>query len=55
MQKGFVITAVNNSPVGSVAELQQILSGSGNVQIAGFYPGVQGMYYYGLNNSDSGE
>ncbi len=55
MQKGFVITAVNNSPVGSVADLQQILSGSGNVQIAGFYPGVQGMYYYGLNNSDSGE
>ncbi|MBL7689961.1 MAG: trypsin-like peptidase domain-containing protein [Flavipsychrobacter sp.] len=53
MQKGFVITAINNSPVGSVADLQQILSGSGNVQIAGFYPGIQGMYYYGLNNKGS--
>jgi len=55
MKKGFVITNINNIPVASVAELQQILSGTGSYQIAGFYPGTQGMYYYGLNNNDGME
>jgi serine protease Do len=55
MQKGFVITAVNNRPVASVGELQQLLYAAGNLQIAGFYPGVQGIYYYGLNNANANE
>jgi Do/DeqQ family serine protease len=46
MKKGFVITGINNMPVGAVAELQQQLASGGNVQISGFYPGVQGVYYY---------
>ncbi len=54
MHKGFVITGVNNSEVKSVAELQQALAGNKNLQLAGFYPGYQGMYYYGLNNVDEG-
>ena len=54
MHKGFVITGVNNEEVKSVAELQQALSGNKNLQVSGFYPGYQGMYYYGLNNVDEG-
>ena len=55
MHKGFVITGVNNTPVKSITELHQALSGNKNLQIAGFYPGYQGMYYYGLNNLDEGQ
>jgi Do/DeqQ family serine protease len=54
MLKGFVITAVNNAPVGTVADLHQALAANGSLQIAGFYPGKQGMYYYGLNNAAGG-
>ena len=54
MHKGFVITGVNNSEVKSVTDLQQALAGNKNLQVAGFYPGYQGMYYYGLNNVDEG-
>lgn len=53
--KGFVITGVNNSPVASVGDLQQMLSAHGNVQLAGFYPGKQGMYYYVLSNTGNVE
>lgn len=51
IRKGFVITGVNNIAVGSVADLQQLLASSGNLQLAGFYPGAQGMYYYNLANT----
>lgn len=51
VRKGFIVTGVNNIPVGAVAELQQLLVSSGTVQIAGFYPGAQGMYYYTINNA----
>jgi Do/DeqQ family serine protease len=54
MLQGFVITGVNNVPVGSVADLQQLLAGNASVQLAGFYPGRQGMYYYVLSNSGAG-
>ncbi len=50
MKKGFVITGANNNEIASIADLQQVLSSSTQLQIAGFYPGYQGMYYYGLNN-----
>lgn len=54
MGKGFVITGINNVPVGAVADLQQLLASGKNLQIAGFYPGKQGMYYYGLANTGAG-
>ena len=50
MHKGFVITGVNNAAINTVNDLQQAMAGSTNLQIAGFYPGNAGMYYYGLNN-----
>ncbi len=51
MQKGFVITNVNNVAVNTVTDLQKAMAAnSNNVQMMGFYPGVQGVYYYGLNN-----
>ncbi len=53
MQKGFVITGINSAPIKSVSDLQQSLAGSKSMQIAGFYPGHTGMYYFGLNNVDA--
>lgn len=52
IQKGFVITGINNTPVGSVADLQQLLASGSNLQISGFYPGAQGMYYYNLGGTN---
>ncbi len=52
MRKGFVITQINEKAVGSVEELQKILGANSSIQIAGFYPGYKGMYYYGLNDID---
>jgi Do/DeqQ family serine protease len=54
MKKGFVITQINDNAVTSVEELQRVLGSSNSVQIAGFYPGYNGMYYYGLNDISSG-
>ncbi|GAA4461630.1 trypsin-like peptidase domain-containing protein [Nemorincola caseinilytica] len=51
IRKGFIITGINNIPVGAVADLQQLLVSNSTVQIAGFYPGTQGMYYYTINNN----
>ena len=50
MTKGFVILQVNNSPVGSAGDLLIALSAGKSAQIAGFYPGRQGMYYYTLTD-----
>jgi S1-C subfamily serine protease len=50
MRKGFVITAINDKPVNTVDELQRSLSANNSIQIAGFYPGYRGMYYYGIND-----
>jgi len=54
IRKGFVITNINDESVNSINDLQQALAANGksNVQIGGFYPGSNGMYYYGLNNVD---
>jgi Do/DeqQ family serine protease len=50
MQKGFVITGVNNEEITDVKDLHQALqANSNNIQIMGFYPGVNSMYYFGLN------
>jgi serine protease Do len=53
MHKGFVITNINDAVVQSINDLQQALASNKNVQVGGFYPGYQGMYYYGLNNVDT--
>ncbi len=53
IRKGFVITGINDASVNSINDLQQALEGSKNLQIAGFYPGYTGMYYYGLSNVDA--
>jgi len=54
MHKGFVITNVitdaNAVSISSVNDLELALENNKNIQIAGFYPGNRGMYYYGLNN-----
>jgi serine protease Do len=48
MKKGFVILSINEQPVNSPEDVQQILSSNKQAQIAGTYPGNRGMYYYGL-------
>jgi serine protease Do len=54
IQKGFVIVNVNDEPVGSVTDFQNIASqASDGVQIGGIYPGRRGMYYYGLNGDSN--
>lgn len=53
MRKGFIITSVNEKEVASADDLQKIIaSNGGRAQIAGFYPGVKGMYYYGINDTE---
>lgn len=50
MRNGFIITNVNDQSVSSVDDLQKMLASGNSVQIAGFYPGYKGIYYYGLND-----
>lgn len=50
MKEGFVITKANNLPVNTVQDLQNLLASNvGRLELAGFYPGRNGMFYYGLN------
>ena len=52
IKKGFVITNIDDKPVNNADDIQQAVSANNNkVQIAGFYPGNRGMYYYGLDLS----
>ena len=53
MHKGFVITGVNDERVRTLDDLQKALSSAQQIQLSGFQPGYQGMYYYGLNNTDA--
>lgn len=57
MKKNFVITAVNGQAVSNLENLQQALAAAGGrIQLAGFYPGYSGMYYYSLTtDGDTGE
>jgi serine protease Do len=50
MKKGFVITAINDDVIQSINDLEQALAAS-KLQIAGFYPGHEGMYYYSLTGA----
>lgn len=53
IKKGFVITSIDAEPVNSMEELNTILNSSKRkIQIAGFYPGNRGMYYYGIDLSN---
>ncbi len=55
MRDGFVITSINDKPVNTLADAQRMLQGaSRSTQIAGFYEGRRGMYYYGLNGAEGG-
>ncbi len=55
MKKGFIIVSVNDKAIGSVDDLHTALASGNNAQIAGFYPGYKGMYYYGLNDISEGD
>ncbi|RYD51835.1 MAG: PDZ domain-containing protein [Sphingobacteriales bacterium] len=58
MQDGFIITNVNDVPVGTVEALQKaILAAPRNTQLAGVYPGYSNRYYYGLADAtaDAGD
>ena len=50
VQKGFIITSINNQPVKSVEDVTNILSGiKGGVYIEGVYPnGVIAYYAFGI-------
>lgn len=49
MRKGFVITQVNDTPVANVDDFQAaVAANGGKLRFAGFYPGRNGMYYYGI-------
>jgi serine protease Do len=54
IQKGFVITSVNDEPVKNIRDLQNLIAQSRNIQLGGLYPGKRGMYYYGLSNIEEG-
>lgn len=53
MHRGFVITSINDIAINSIADMQQIVMNSKDLQIAGFQPGYQGRYYYTLRNIDA--
>jgi serine protease Do len=48
MRDGFVITGINGNAVKTVEDVDQELASQNAVQIEGFYPGRNGMYYYNL-------
>ena len=48
MRKGFVILSINDQPVSSSNDVEQVLSKTTTAQIGGFYPGNRGRYYYGI-------
>lgn len=50
IRKNFIITSINDNTVNDLGDVQRIMNGSKSAQIAGFYPGNNGMYYYGLSN-----
>ncbi len=52
MSKGFVVISINNTLINSVNDMLQALAAGKEAQIAGFYPGRQGMHYFTLNNVD---
>ncbi len=50
MHNGFIVTTINDRLMHTMNDFQIAISESKNLQIGGFYPKHEGMYYYGLNN-----
>lgn len=48
MKQGFIITQVNDAEVNNVEQFQTAISAGTKLRLAGFYPGRNGMYFYGL-------
>lgn len=48
MRKGFVITGVDGNAVKDVSDVDKALSSGNMVQLEGFYPERNGMYYYNI-------
>ncbi|MFA6150371.1 MAG: trypsin-like peptidase domain-containing protein [Chitinophagaceae bacterium] len=48
MKNGFVITGVNGNPVNAPADVDKALANGEMIQLEGFYPGRNGMYYYNI-------
>jgi Do/DeqQ family serine protease len=53
IRKNFIITGINDVAITDVNDLQRAMAGNTSVQLSGFYPGSNGMYYYGINNINS--
>lgn len=53
IKKGFVILGINDEPVHTVNDLQQLIARNRDMKLQGFYPDQTGMYYYGLKNTGS--
>lgn len=48
MRKGFVITGIDGNVVKDVSDVDKALSSGNMVQLEGFYPERNGMYYYNI-------
>lgn len=52
IKPGFIIFSINDQPIQNVDDLNSKLNNAGGkFQIAGIYPGKNGIYYYGINNN----
>ncbi|MCB0700951.1 MAG: PDZ domain-containing protein, partial [Chitinophagaceae bacterium] len=50
MKNGFIITKANGVNINNVQELQNLFANnSGKIELAGFYPDRNGVFYYGIN------
>ncbi len=50
--RGFLIEAINDKAVNSIADVQQIVAEASVLQIQGSVPGYQGRYYFTVKNTD---
>lgn len=54
MKKGFIITRANDDEVQNADDLQKVIEQAGSVKLAGFYPGTNAVFYYGIRVDDDG-
>lgn len=52
MRSGFIILRANDQTVNNADDIQKAIAENGSVRLGGFYPGRNGMYYYGIRVSD---
>ncbi|GAA4456338.1 trypsin-like peptidase domain-containing protein [Rurimicrobium arvi] len=48
MRDGYIITGINGNPVNTVTAVEEALSSRNDIQLEGFYPDRNGMYYYNI-------